>query len=195
METLFDIPIAMFKDKESWALWLENNYTDQTGIWIKVAKKGSGIESVTPVEALDVCLCYGWIDGQRRSLDETYYLQKYTPRRKQSTWSKVNIGKVEALIADGRMQAPGQKAIDDAKADGRWDRAYESQRNATVPPDLSAALAQNKIASDYFESLGRADRYHVLFQLMTAKTQKIRDARLKKLVDGLEAGKRGNADH
>lgn len=189
MEMLFDIPIMTFEDDTSWESWLAKNHTDPTGVWIKVAKKGSGIKSVTPPEALDVCLCYGWIDGQRRSLDDTYYLQKYTPRRKQSTWSKVNIGKVEALIAAGRMQATGQKAIEDAKADGRWDRAYESQKNATVPADLEAALAQNKAASDYFESLGRAERYHVLFQLMTAKTQEVREARLKRLVDALGTGK------
>lgn len=128
METFLTIPIMQFATSESWELWLKNNYTQQSGIWLKIARKNSGIASVSLFDALDVCLCYGWIDGQRRSYDDKYFLQKYTPRRKKSLWSKVNIGKVEALIAAGRMQEPGFKEIEDAKADGRWDVAYESQK-------------------------------------------------------------------
>lgn len=189
MEELFDIPIMTFKDSVSWEIWLKDHVTDEKGIWLKVAKKESKITSITPPEALDVCLCYGWIDGQRRKYDERYYLQKYTPRRKQSTWSKVNIGKVEMLIEAGRMQESGLWAINEAKADGRWERAYESQRNATVPQDLEEMLAKNKAASDYFASLGRADRYHVLFQLMTAKSQAIRELRLQNIVEKLTEGR------
>jgi uncharacterized protein YdeI (YjbR/CyaY-like superfamily) len=187
MEALFDIPIMSFKDTTAWESWLSDNYTLQTGVWIKVAKKDSGIASVTTPEALDVALCYGWIDGQRRSLDAHYYLQKYTPRRQRSLWSKVNIGKVEALIANGGMQAPGLKAIAEAQADGRWDAAYESQKNATVPPDLEAALEQNKQARSTFEDLTRADRYAYLWSLMTAKTTEIRATRLQKIIHKLEA--------
>lgn len=186
MDTLFDIPIMTFKDSVSWQAWLAKNYTDQTGVWIKIAKKGSGIESIYPPEALDVCLCYGWIDGQRRSLDETYYLQKYTPRRKKSLWSKVNIGKVEALIASGRMQAPGLAAIEEAKADGRWDAAYESQANATVPEDLAAAFEEHQLAKTFYETLTRAEKYAVLWQLMTAKTPTTRATRLAKMIELLE---------
>lgn len=189
METLFDIPIMTFQSGEAWEAWLKDNYTLQSGVWVKIAKKDSGIASVTQPEALDVCLCYGWIDGQRRSYDDKYYLQKYTPRRKKSLWSKVNIGKVEALIAAGRMQEPGLLEIEQAKADGRWDAAYESQRNATVPPDLIAALEQNEKAKKFFESLKKAEKYSVLWRLMTAKTPEIRKARLQKMIKTLEQEK------
>ena len=187
METLFDIPIMTFPDSKSWEAWLKNNYTSQTGVWLKMARKGSGIESVSLFDALDACLCYGWIDGQRRSYDENYYLQKYTPRRKRSLWSKVNIAKVEVLIADGRMQAPGLQEIENAKADGRWDAAYDSQKNAVVPDDLAEALAQNKKAKAFFDSLTRAEQYSVLWQLMTAKTPVVRTARMEKMIKLLEA--------
>ena len=190
MDTLFDIPIMSFKDSEAWESWLKSNYTDQTGIWLKMARKGSGVESVSLLDALDTCLCYGWIDGQRRSYDELYYLQKYTPRRKRSLWSKVNIAKVEALIADGRMRAPGLKEIEEAKADGRWDAAYESQKNATVPPDLAEALANNEKAKIFFESLTRAQQYTFLWRLMTAKTLKTRKARLDKIIADLASEKK-----
>lgn len=187
METFLTIPIMQFATSESWELWLKNNYTQQSGIWLKIARKNSGIASVSLFDALDVCLCYGWIDGQRRSYDDKYFLQKYTPRRKKSLWSKVNIGKVEALIAAGRMQEPGFKEIEDAKADGRWDVAYESQKNATVPSDLAEALAGNAKAKIFFESLTRAEQYAVLWQLMTAKTPKTRAVRLARMMTLLES--------
>lgn len=187
MDTFNNIPIRSFETVGEWQDWLSENYTDQTGTWIKVAKKGSGIASVSPPEALDVCLCYGWIDGQRRSLDATYYLQKYTPRRKRSLWSKVNIEKVEALIAQGLMQAPGQAAIDAAKSDGRWDAAYESQRNATVPQDFQTMLDANRAAADFFNTLTRAERYAALHQLMTAPNEVIRQNRLAKIIIKLKA--------
>lgn len=187
METLFDIPIFSFKDSEAWEVWLARNYMDETGVWLKIAKKDSGFASITYAEALDACLCYGWIDGQRRSYDGTHFMQKYTPRRKKSLWSKVNIGKVKVLEAAGRMKEPGQKAIDEAKADGRWDRAYESQANAVIPPDLESAFASSLGLKEYFESLNSVDRYHILFQLMTASTPTLREARLKKLLNELES--------
>lgn len=176
-----------FVDGAAWEAWLAKNYTDQTGVWIKIAKKDSGIASVTQPEALDLCLCYGWIDGLRRSYDDKYYLQKYTPRRKKSLWSKVNIGKVEELIAAGRVQAPGLAEIERAKADGRWDAAYESPKNAVVPDDLLAALEQNEKAKSFFDSLNKTERYTVLWRLMTAKTPEMRKARLEKMVKLLEA--------
>ena len=189
-EFLFDIPIMSFANSEEWNQWISKNHTDQTGVWIKVARKSSGIPSVSPPEALDEALCYGWIDGQRRSLDETYYLQKYTPRRKKSLWSKVNIEKVGALTAAGRMQAPGQAAIDAAKADGRWDAAYESQRNAVVPADLQQVLDANEPARVFFETLTRAERYSVLHQLMTAPNETVRKNRLDKMLVKLTTGQK-----
>ncbi|HYH11610.1 MAG TPA: YdeI/OmpD-associated family protein, partial [Thermomicrobiales bacterium] len=137
---------------------------------------------------LDVALCYGWIDGQRKGLDETYFLQKFTPRRARSLWSKVNIAKVEALIEAGRMREPGFAAIEAAQADGRWDAAYESQRNATVPPDLEAALERSEAARLAFEALGKSERYYVIWQLMTARTPETRERRLRKLIASFEEG-------
>lgn len=144
MEALNGLEIIAFNDAAQWESWLANHYELQAGVWLKIAKKSSGIASVTPMEALDVALCYGWIPGQRKPYDEAYYLQKFTRRRPKSLWSKVNIGKVEALIAAGRMQAPGLAEILAAKTDGRWDAAYESQKKATIPPDLAAALEQSE---------------------------------------------------
>jgi uncharacterized protein YdeI (YjbR/CyaY-like superfamily) len=188
METLNGMEIIAFNDAEQWESWLAAHHELQTGVWMKVAKKGSGIASVTDMEALDVALCYGWITGKRLSYDEAYYLQKYTIRRPRSLWSKVNIAKVEALIAAGRMQAPGLAEINAAKADGRWDAAYESQKNSTVPPDLAAALEQNSRARGTFEGLNRTNRYAVIWRLLTARTAEMRSSRLRSLVAMLERG-------
>lgn len=190
METLANVPILTFADAQAWNIWLGKNYTDQTGIWIKIAKKASGIPSVTYAEAVDEALCYGWIDGLKRSYDERYFLQRFTPRRKRSVWSKVNIGKVEELIAAGRMQAQGLTEIELAKADGRWDAAYESQANATIPDDLVGALDQNPSAKEFFESLTKAEKYSVLWRLMTSRTPETRSKRLVSMIDSLAAGKK-----
>lgn len=190
METLADVPIRAFADAKSWNEWLDKNHADQVGVWIKIAKKASGIPSVTYAEAVDEALCYGWIDGLKRSYDEQYFLQKFTPRRKRSVWSKVNIGKVEVLVAAGRMQAQGLAEIELAKADGRWDAAYESQANATVPDDLIAALEQDSNAKDFFESLTKAERYSILWRLMTARTPETRSKRLASMVASLAIGKK-----
>lgn len=159
------------------------------GVWMKVAKKGSAAKSIEINDALDTALCYGWIDGQRRAYDENFYLQKYTPRRPKSLWSKVNIAKVEALIAAGRMKEPGQAAINMAKADGRWDAAYASQRTATMPPELVAALAKNPRAKAFYETLNKTNKYAVIWRLLTAKTERTKIARLEKMITMLEEGK------
>lgn len=156
---------------------------------MKVAKKSAGVKSITIGDALDTALCYGWIDGQRRSYDDAFYLQKYTPRRPKSLWSKVNIAKVEALIAAGRMQESGFAAIAAAKADGRWDAAYASQRTAETPPELEAALAKNPKAKAFYETLNKTNRYAVIWRLLTAKTEKTKQARLEKMIAMLEDGK------
>jgi len=131
--------VIAFRDGAAFEAWLEANVALQAGVWLKLAKKGSGIASLTDAEAVDIGLCYGWISGLRKSCDDAYYLQKYVPRRPRSRWSQVNVAKVEALTAAGRMRAPGLAEVEAAKADGRWAAAYESQRNATVPADLAAA--------------------------------------------------------
>jgi uncharacterized protein YdeI (YjbR/CyaY-like superfamily) len=185
-----DIQVFTFKDSKEWEDWLQKNYTLNEGIWMKVAKKGSGIASIAIQDALDVALCYGWIDGLRKSYDENYYLQRYTPRRPRSLWSKVNIGKVEALIAAGRMKEPGFAEIAKAKADGRWEAAYESQKNAAVPPDFLSELEKNKKAKTTFESLNKANKYAFLWRLMTTRNPEKRSEKLQKLIQMLESGKK-----
>ena len=176
-----------FEDTAAWESWLREHHDQATGVWLRIAKKGSGLASVTVAEALDVALCYGWIDSHRRGLDEQNFLQKYSPRRPRSSWSKVNVDKVDALIAAGRMRAAGLEQVRAAKADGRWDAAYESQRTAIVPPDLAAALEANDRAKRRFEALSRTDRYAVILRLLKASGPADRAARLRKAVDALTA--------
>ncbi|MEU0128114.1 MULTISPECIES: YdeI/OmpD-associated family protein [unclassified Streptomyces] len=161
--------------------WLEEYHGERTELWVKVAKKSSGIVSVTAAEIIEAALCYGWIDGQRRSLDESYYLQRLSPRRRGSQWSLVNVRKVEELTGAGRMREPGLAEVRAARADGRWAAAYPSQREATVPPDLAAALADDPRAAERFERLGRTDRYLLILQLLRARTPELRAARLGRM--------------
>jgi uncharacterized protein YdeI (YjbR/CyaY-like superfamily) len=187
----FDVAeILAFTGAAQWEAWLANHHTLRAGVWLKIARKHSGVASITPEEMLDVALCYGWIDGQRRSHDATYFLQKCVPRRPKSLWSKVNIAKVEALIAAGRMRAPGFAAIAAARADGRWEAAYESQKNATIPADLATALADSAQASRFFESLGKSDQYAVIVRLLRARTPEQRARQLRTMVGLLEAGQK-----
>ena len=144
MEELDGVDVIAFRDAAAWESWLAANYERKEGVWLRLAKKGSGIPSVTSDEVVDIGLCYGWVSGQRRTDDEAFYLQKYVPRRPKSLWSKVNVAKVEMLLAAGRMREPGMAEVRAAQADGRWDAAYESQRNATAPPDVVAALEENR---------------------------------------------------
>ncbi|MFJ4839594.1 YdeI family protein [Streptomyces sp. NPDC088746] len=177
-----------FERVELLEAWLEEHHGERTELWLKIAKKSSGITSVTASEVVDAALCSGWIDGQRRSLDEVYYLQRISPRRPRSTWSLVNVRKVEALTAAGRMREPGLAEVRAAREDGRWGTAYPSQREATVPADLAAALAADPRAAERFERLGRTDRYLVILELLRARTPELRAARLGRLVTKLAAG-------
>ncbi|MFC9941628.1 YdeI/OmpD-associated family protein [Streptomyces pratensis] len=162
--------------------WLERHHGESSSLWLKIATKSSGVGSVTASEVIDTALCYGWIDGQRRSLDETYYLQRISPRRPGSSWSLVNVRKVEALTAAGRMREPGLSEVRAAREDGRWETAYPSQKEATVPPDLAAAPAADRRAAERFDRLGRTDRYLVILQLLKARTPGVRAARVERLV-------------
>ena len=175
-----------FPDAAAFEAWLDDHADHEPGVWLKIAKKSSGIASLTDDEAVDVGLCYGWISGQRRSLDDVHYLQKYVPRRPRSRWSQVNVRKVQELTAAGRMRPSGLAEVQAAMADGRWDAAYESQRDATIPPDLAAALASSPGAAETFESLGRTDQYAVILDVVTARTAKTRSARISKAVAALE---------
>lgn len=182
--------VVAFESSESWAAWLAEQHGESDGAWMKIAKKGTGVPTVTHAEALDVALCYGWIDGQRKALDDTYFLQLFTPRRPQSKWSKINREKVEALIAQGRMQPPGLREIERAKADGRWDAAYEAQSRITVPEDLQRAFDENPAAAAFFKTLNSQNRYSVLYRISDAKRPETRARRIEKFVQMLARGEK-----
>jgi uncharacterized protein YdeI (YjbR/CyaY-like superfamily) len=179
--------VIAFRNAAEFEVWLAEHVDRSAGVWLKIAKKGSGVASLTDDEAVDVGLCYGWISGQRKALDQVYYLQKYVPRRPRSRWSQVNVRKVEELIAAGRMRPPGLAEVEAAKADGRWDAAYESQKQATVPQDLAAALAGSPAASVAFESLSKTAQYAVILDVVTARTAKTRAGHISKAIAALEA--------
>jgi uncharacterized protein YdeI (YjbR/CyaY-like superfamily) len=175
-------PVIPFPSTQAWERWLAEHHATSAGVWVKMAKKASGIESVTHVEALDVALCYGWIDGQRASLDETWFLQRFTRRRPLSKWSKVNREKVAALIAANRMQPAGLAAVEAAQADGRWDQAYDPPSKVTVPDDLRAALDANPEAAAFFATLNSSNRYAILYRVHDAKRPETRARRIEQFV-------------
>ena len=185
-----ETPVIAFRDAAEFEAWLDAYVDLRAGVWLKIAKKASGRPSLTDDEAVDLGLCYGWISGQRKSYDEIYYLQKYVPRRPRSRWSQVNVARAEELIAAGRMRPSGLAEVEAAKADGRWDAAYESQRNATVPPDLAAALAVSPQAAQAFDALGKTQRYAVILKLVTARTATARAAQIRRAMTALEARRR-----
>jgi len=185
-----ELPILPFASKKKWADWLAKQYDKTTGIWIKIAKKDSGILSLTYEEALDVALCYGWIDGQKKGFDDQYWLQKFTPRGPKSIWSKINTEKAEGLIASGKMKPAGLKAIEAAKNDGRWEAAYASQKNISIPEDFQAALEKNKKAKAFFSTLKSAERYSFLFRLHNIKKPEMRANRIQKFIEMLERGEK-----
>jgi uncharacterized protein YdeI (YjbR/CyaY-like superfamily) len=163
---------------KSWESWLKKYHATSSGIRLKIAKKDSGIASTTYAEAVEAALCQGWIDGQRNALDAQFFLQKFTPRRARSIWSKINCDKAMALIASGKMQPAGLAEVERAKADGRWDAAYDAQSKMTVPGDLAALLAKKPKAKAFFESLDSRNRFAILFRLQTAKKAETRERRL-----------------
>jgi uncharacterized protein YdeI (YjbR/CyaY-like superfamily) len=173
-----------FADAAQWESWLAELHEAEGGVWLKIAKKGSAVASVTAVQALEVALCYGWIDSQRKSYDEHCFLQRYSRRRKGSPWSRVNVERVEALTAAGRMRPPGLAEVAAAQADGRWAAAYTAQRNATVPPDLAEALEAHPEAAARFEALDKTGRYLVILPLLKARTPAGRAVRLQKAISG-----------
>ncbi len=164
-----DIPILPFASKKKWADWLAKQHDKSTGVWLKLAKKGSEVLSVTYDEALEVALCYGWIDGQKKGFDDEYWLQKFTPRGPKSIWSKINTEKVEKLIKSGEMKPAGLKVVEAAKQDGHWDATYESQKNISVPDDFQAALDANSKAKAFFATLNSVNRYAIYSESITPK--------------------------
>lgn len=182
------LPVVAFADGESFAAWLEKQASDCAGLWLKFAKKASGIASITQQEALDVALCYGWIDGQRLGHDAEYYLNKYTPRRSRSNWSQINRNRALELIKEKRMRPGGLAEIERAKADGRWEAASAPPSKATVPPDLLAALKGNAAARAFFAELDARNRFAVLHRIQDAKRPETRVARIAKFVEMLAKG-------
>jgi len=174
-----------FRDAAAFEAWLDAHGDLRVGVWLKLAKKGSGIASLTSDEAVDVGLCHGWISGQRRPKDAFFYLQKYVPRRPRSRWSQVNVAKVEALSAAGRMRPSGLAEVEAAKADGRWAAAYPSQRNVTVPRALGAALARSPRARRAFDALGKTRQYTLILRILTARTASARAAHVRRAIAAL----------
>jgi uncharacterized protein YdeI (YjbR/CyaY-like superfamily) len=177
-----ELPIIPITSREVWETWLEKQHTTSDGLWLKIAKKGSGIETISYVEALEVALCYGWIDGQKASFDEDYWLQKFTPRRPRSKWSKINRQKATELIERGKMKPAGLREVERARADGRWDAAYDAQSTATVPDDLRRELEKNHRAREFFSKLDSRNRYAILYQIQDAKRPETRARRIAKYV-------------
>jgi uncharacterized protein YdeI (YjbR/CyaY-like superfamily) len=182
------IPIRAFKDQKAWESWLAKNHAAPEGIWMRIAKKASGKKSVTYPEALEVALCYGWIDGLKRPESETTWLQRFTPRRARSIWSQINREKALALIESGKMKPGGLEEIERAKKNGCWDSAYASPSSATMTPELEIALKKSPRAMAFFETLSRANRYAILWRVQTAKKAETREKRIRTFIEMLEKG-------
>ncbi len=185
-----DLPTLFFESSAAWRAWLAKHHASAAGAWLKLAKKDSGIASVSYSEALDVALCYGWIDGQKDRYDGEHWLQRFTPRRPRSKWSKINCERIAALVAKGKMRPPGLREVEAAKADGRWEAAYQGMRAAEVPDDLRQELDANERARDFFATLSSANRYAILYRLHEAKRPETRARRLKQYVTMLSEGKK-----
>jgi uncharacterized protein YdeI (YjbR/CyaY-like superfamily) len=181
-----DYPIVLFADRTAFREWLSAHHALQPGLWLRIAKAASPLHSVTYGEALDLALCFGWIDGQRRSHDAESFLQKFTPRQKRSPWSKRNRERADRLAAAGEMHAAGLAAVDAAKADGRWDRAYDSPGTVTVPADLHAALDAHPEARAFFETLKGTNRFAILYRIQTAVKPETRARRIAEFVAMLQ---------
>ena len=182
--------ILLFPRQSDWATWLDANHTAAADAWLRLAKKGSPIQSLSYAEALEVALCYGWIDAQKKGESDQAWLQRFTPRRAKSIWSKINREKAVALIEAGRMKAAGLAEVERAKQDGRWKAAYDSPRGAEVPEDFQAALDKNARAKAFFEKLDRANRYAILFRIQTVKKAETRARRIREFVEMLARGEK-----
>jgi uncharacterized protein YdeI (YjbR/CyaY-like superfamily) len=190
MELIKSLPVILFASQQEWHVWLDKNHSQYKGVWLKHAKKASGLQSISYQEALDEALCYGWIDSQKQAYDNNYFLQKFTPRGRKSVWSKVNVTKVELLTESGLMQPMGLASVELAKEDGRWDSAYDSQSMSTVPDDFQAALNENPKAKQFFETLNKANVYGFCWRVQTAKKPETRQARIEKFIAMLSNGER-----
>ncbi|MGW7296449.1 YdeI/OmpD-associated family protein [Streptomyces sp. NPDC054829] len=185
-----DLKTVVFDTAEDFEAWLDKNHASSPGIWLKLRKKAPGVVALTYAQALEVALCYGWIDGQKAKFDDEWWLQRFSPRTARSKWSKINRDKVTALIESGRMRPPGQAEIDRAKADGRWDAAYDSPSTAKVPDDLAAALDADPAAAAFFATLNSQNRFAILHRVQDAKRPETRARRIEKFVAMLAKGEK-----
>ena len=189
-EADLDFPVRTFRDADAWAKWLDTNHARKPGIWMRIAKKASGRKTVSYPDAVELALCYGWIDSQGKSGGPDFALQRFTPRSKRSMWSKINRERALDLIKQGRMQPAGLAEVERAKTDGRWDRAYDSPSTSTVPDDLKKALDRNTKAKKAFAALNSANRYAILVRIQTAKKEETRARRIKQFVEMLARGEK-----
>jgi len=178
--------IKTFASAKTWQIWLVKNHNTSTGVWLMLAKKNADKRTVTYEEALEIALCYGWIDGQKNRYDEQYSLQKFGPRKTGSIWSKKNIERTDRLIKEGKMEPAGLKAIDAAKANGTWEKAYDAQSTMTIPEDFLKALRKKKKANAFFKTLNRTNLFSIVFRLQTAKKEETKQARIQKIIEMLE---------
>jgi uncharacterized protein YdeI (YjbR/CyaY-like superfamily) len=185
-----DLPILTFTSSKDFTSWLAKHHKMSSGIWMRLFKIKSGVPTIIYAEALDVALCYGWIDGQKKSYDPESWLQKFTPRRPKSIWSKRNQEHVERLTKSGMMKAAGIKEVEAAKADGRWEQAYESPANMTIPADFLNELARNKKAEAFFKTLNKTNIYEIVWRLQTAKKAETRNKRMKAILEMLKNGEK-----
>ena len=188
-EAVAGLPVMEFASAKDWERWLARNHGKSDGVWLKIAKKGTGVDTVGYPEAVDVALCYGWIDGLRHKHDDVYFRQRMTPRKARSRWSKINREKAEGLVADGRMREAGMREVEAARADGRWDAAYAGQRTIEVPGDLARALRGNARARRAFEALDSRNRYAILYRIHDAKRPETRARRIEQFVTMLAEGR------
>jgi uncharacterized protein YdeI (YjbR/CyaY-like superfamily) len=190
MRSKLDLPIISFQSARDWEKWLAKNHARVSGVWIRIFKKASGEATVTYAEALDEALCFGWIDSQGRAYDKSSYLQKFSPRKAKSGWSKINTGHAKRLSKAGRMRPAGLAAIQTAKRDGRWKRAYDSPANAKAPADFLRALESNKKAKAFFATLEKRNSYAIIYRLQTAKRPETCEARKRAIIEMLAKGKK-----
>jgi len=189
MKTKKDQPILSFQTQKKWRNWLHKNHKKSDGIWLRIYKKDSGVKTVTYSQALDEALCYGWIDGQKNKYDELSFLQKFTHRRKKSIWSKRNTEHIERLTKEGKMHPAGLAEVEAAKADGRWEKAYDSPAKMDIPDDFLKALARKPKAKAFFKTLNKTNLYSIAWRLQTAKKPETRERRMKAIIEMLEEGK------
>ena len=183
------LPVILFKDEEHWSSWLEEN-SEINGVWVRIAKKNSGVTSISYQEAVDVGICYGWIDGLKQKFDDKTYVQRFTPRKPKSNWSKINKVKALQFIAEGKMTPAGLATIENAKKAGTWDKAYDSQSTIKVPADFQIILKENPEAEAFFNTLNSVNRFAILYRIQTAKTSELRKEKMKKFAEMLSQKKK-----